>query len=102
MVKVLDGGADLTGYEIKRCTAAGAVHGSRMVGVKPGKTKLAVPVADTPLKPLEKRDGEDWGHWADWWHGYVNNLTFQLAYCTLKLAKNTPISAWPLVGCPPH
>ena len=24
------------------------------------------------------------------------------AYCTLKLAKNKPISEWPLVGCPPH
>ena len=78
MVKVLDEGADLTGYEVKQCTASGAIHGSRMVEVIRGKKKLAVQVADCPLKPLEKRDEEDWGHYADWYTKYVKRSEYLL------------------------
>ena len=28
-------------------------------------------MADCPLKPLEKRDEEDWGHYAEWYTRYV-------------------------------
>ena len=63
MVKVLEEGADLSEYEVKECTASGAIHGSRMVEVIRGEKKLAVQVADCPLKPLEKRDEEEWGHY---------------------------------------
>ena len=65
MVKVLGVDEDLTEYEVKQCTASGAIHDSRMVEVIRGEKKLAVQVADCPLKPLEKRDEEDWGHYAE-------------------------------------
>ena len=39
MVTVLGEDEDLTGYEVKRCTASGAIHGSRMVEVIRGDKK---------------------------------------------------------------
>ena len=66
MVKVLEEGADLSGYEVLKCTADGALHGSRMVElerVKYGEQiLLAVEVADSPPKPLEQAQEEDF--WA--------------------------------------
>ena len=88
MVKVLDEGADLAGYEVKECTASGAIHGSRMVEVIRGKKKLAVQVADCPLKPLEKRDEEDWGHYADWYTKYVKRSEYLLP----SMATRSPLT----------
>ena len=78
MVTVLDEDEDLSGYEVKRCTASGAIHDSRMVEVIRGEKKLAVQVADCPLKPLERRNEEDWGHYAEWYTKYVRRDEFLL------------------------
>ena len=88
MVKVLDEGADLSGYEIKKCTASGAIHESRMVEVIRGDKKLAVQVADCPLKPLERRDDEDWGHYADWYTQYVKRDEYLLPSGATRSAKS--------------
>ena len=88
MVTVLDEDEDLSGYEVKRCTASGAIHDSRMVEVIRGKKKLAVQVADCPLKPLEKRDEEDWGHYADWYTKYVKRDEYLLP----SMATRSPLT----------
>ena len=65
----------MTEYEVLKCSADGALYGSRMVEVRReenDETKLlAVEVADTPPKPAEKVNEEDFGHYADWWTKYV-------------------------------
>ena len=87
MVKVLGVDEDLTEYEVKQCTASGAIHDSRMVEVIRGEKKLAVQVADCPLKPLEKRDEEDWGHYAEWYTQYVKRDEYLLPRNATRTAK---------------
>ena len=74
MVKVLDEGADLSEHTLLKCTADGALYNSHLVELtrkKDGKTQLlAVEVAHTPPKPLEKRNEEDFGHYAEWFTKY--------------------------------
>ena len=69
MVKVLEEGADLSGYEVLKCTADGALCGSRMVElerVKDGeKIWLAVGVAGAPPKPLDQVSEEAFGHYSE-------------------------------------
>ena len=59
---MLDEGADLAGYEVKECTASGAIHGSRMVEVIRGKKKYSL---DSHINPLNA-----WGvrlKLVEWW-----------------------------------
>ena len=88
MVTVLDEGADLSGYEVKKCTASGAIHDSRMVEVIRGDKKLAVQVADCPPKPLDRRDDEAWGHYANWFTQYVKRDEYLLPNGATRSAKS--------------
>ena len=88
MVKVLDEGVDLSEYEVKECTSSGAIHDYRMVEVIRGDKKLAVQVADCPPKPLEKRDDEAWGHYADWYKQYVKRDEYLLPSGAYRSAKS--------------
>ena len=65
MAKVLEEGADLSGYVELRCSADGALYGSRMLEVKREKDgkqiKLALEVADHPPKPPQEEENSKFG-----------------------------------------
>ena len=58
-----------------------------MVEVIRGGKKLAVQVADCPLKPLERRDDEAWGHYAEWYTQYVKRDEYLLPSLATRSAK---------------
>ena len=52
---------------------------------------LAVEVADTPPKPADQVDEEDFGHYADWWTKYVKRDARILGTGASRSAKSCAI-----------
>ena len=91
MAKVLEEGADLSGYVELRCSADGALYGSRMLEVKREKDgeqiKLALEVADHPPKPPQEEENSKFGHYADWYKEFTRKEDRVLPKEALKSAK---------------
>ena len=91
MAKVLEEGADLSGYVELRCSADGALYGSRMLEVKREKDgkqiKLALEVAGHPPKPPQEEENSKFGHYADWYKEFTRKEDRVLPKEALKSAK---------------
>ena len=92
MATVIDEGADLSGYVELRCTADGALYGSRLLELKRTKDgeeiKLALEVADQPPKPPDRVDDSEFGYYAEWYNQFVKERGEVIPKDALKSAKS--------------